>query len=89
MTMRDRRGVGGPPRGTRYRAPSYDPSTGDPYRPGSNFVPEHAVKLLSICEALNVSVAGFLNDLVGLIEVDPETGRPVGWPTTIQLKEAS
>jgi hypothetical protein len=86
--MKDRRGVGGPPRGTRFRAPHYDPTTGEAYRPGSNFEPRNAVKLLHICERLDTSVAGFLNTLVELLEVDPHTGQPVGWPDAVRLKEA-
>ncbi|MFP8908209.1 hypothetical protein [Streptomyces atacamensis] len=87
--MKDRRGSSGPQRGTRFRAPSYDPSCGEPYRPGSNFEPQNAVKLLAICERLDISVAGFLNTVVELIEVDPETGKPAGWPHAIQFREAS
>ncbi|MCX5199709.1 hypothetical protein OOK31_38530 [Streptomyces sp. NBC_00249] len=87
--MSDRRGVGGPPRGTRFRPATYDPSKGEAYRPGSNFEPKNAVKLLAMCEAADISVAGFLNAVVDLIEVDPSTGRPAGWPQAIQLKEAS
>uniref|UniRef100_UPI003F498B79 hypothetical protein n=1 Tax=unclassified Streptomyces TaxID=2593676 RepID=UPI003F498B79 len=87
--MKDRRGVGGPPKGTRFRKPNYDPSKGDTYRPGSNFEPATADKLLKICERLDISVAGFLDQVVRLIEVDPETGRPIGWPQSIQLTEAS
>lgn len=87
--VKDRRGVGGPPRGTRYRPPTYDPTTGEAYRPGSNFEPRNAVKLLDICERLDISVAGFLNRVVELMEVDPVTGKPVGWPEAIHLREAS
>ncbi|MCY0962621.1 hypothetical protein [Streptomyces sp. H27-H5] len=47
------------------------------------------MKLLAMCEAADISVAGFLNAVVELIEVDPSTGRPAGWPQAIQLKEAS
>lgn len=85
--MKDRRGVGGPPRGTRWRATHYDPTTGEAYRPGSNFEPHNAVKLLAICKQLDTSVAGFLNTLVELLEVDPRTGQPVGWPDVVTLKE--
>lgn len=77
------------PRGTRFRAPSYDPTSGDPYRPGTGFEPANAVKLIDVCTTLNMSVAGFLNTLVAAVEVDPETGVPVGWPARVQLKEAS
>lgn len=87
--MKDRRGVSGPPRGTRFRAPSYDPDSGEAYRPGSNFEPRNAVKLLAVCERLDISVAGFLNTMVELMEVDPQTGTPVGWPRAIRLQEAS
>jgi len=44
------------------------------------------VKLIAMCEALDISVAGFLNDLVDLVEVDPSTGKPVGWPKSVRLK---
>lgn len=77
------------PRGTRYRAPSYDPASGGPYRPGTGFEPDNAMKLIDMCAALNMSVAGFLNALVGVVEVDPQTGGPMGWPSAAQLKEAS
>ncbi|MFD8146102.1 hypothetical protein [Streptomyces sp. NPDC059708] len=86
--MKDLRQLG-PPKGTRFRTPKYDPSTGAQYRPGSNFDPEEAVKLLGICEALDMSVAGFLNRVIELMAVDPETGVPVGWPESVRLKEAS
>lgn len=74
------------PRGTRYTAPSYDKSKGDPYRPGCNFTPTVAVKLIDMCAALNISISGFLNDLVEAVEVDPTTGTPKGWPHGVQLK---
>lgn len=77
------------PRGTRFRAPSYDPASGDPYRPGTGFEPQNAVKLIDMCTTLNMSVAGFLNALVAAVEVDAETGAPVGWPAKAHLKEAS
>ncbi|WP_329151192.1 hypothetical protein OG275_38205 (plasmid) [Streptomyces niveus] len=86
--MKDRRRLG-PAKGTRFRPPTYDPATGETYRPGSNFEPDAAVKLLDMCERLDISVAGFLQRVVELMEVDPETGKPVGWPHDIQLKEAS
>ncbi|WP_268982487.1 hypothetical protein [Streptomyces sp. MBT53] len=41
-----------------------------------------------MCERLDTSVAGFLNTLVELLEVDPRTGQPVGWPNAVRLKEA-
>ncbi|EPY92456.1 hypothetical protein K530_53175 [Streptomyces noursei CCRC 11814] len=47
------------------------------------------MKLIDMCAALNMSVAGFLNALVGVVEVDPQTGGPMGWPSAAQLKEAS
>lgn len=87
LIMQDRRGSSGPARGTRFRAPSYDPTTGEAYRPGSNFEPNNAVKLLAICEALDISVAGFLNKMVELIQVDPTTKRPIGWPAEVALRE--
>ncbi len=86
--MKDRRRLNGPARGTRYRPPSYDPSTGEAYRPGSNFEPANAVKLLDICERLDTSVAGFLNRVVELMKVDPKTGMPVGWPDAVTLTES-
>ncbi|WP_438297908.1 hypothetical protein [Streptomyces sp. HUAS TT7] len=86
--MNDRRRLG-PAKGTRFRAPAYDPTKGATYRPGSNFEPAEAVKLLTICERLDISVAGFLNRVVELMELDPKTGKPVGWPDAIALKEAS
>ncbi len=87
--MSEGRNLGGVPRGTRFRPPTYDPASGEGYRPGSNFEPEKAVKLIEICAALDISVAGFLNTLVGLVEVDPKTSKPVGWPTAVRLKEAA
>lgn len=80
------RQAGGAKRGTRFRLPNYDPATEESYRPGSNFEPRQAVKLIAMCEALDISVAGFLNDLVDLVEVDPSTGKPVGWPKSVRLK---
>lgn len=80
--MRDRRGV---VRGTRYKAPRYDPATGEPWRPGSNFEPDNAKKLMQICARLDISIAGFLNELVKQLEVDATTGVPVGWPHTPKL----
>jgi hypothetical protein len=76
----------GLPRGTRYVAPNYDPSTGEPYRPGCHFSPTAAVKLIDMCAALNISISGFLNNLVEAVDVDPETGAPKGWPNGVQLK---
>ncbi|MER7952340.1 hypothetical protein ABTY59_33605 [Streptomyces sp. NPDC096079] len=79
----------GPKKGTRFRPASYNPDSGAQYRPGSNFDPEEAMKLLAICEAVDMSVAGFLNRMIELMDIDPETNVPVGWPQSVALKEAS
>ncbi|MFK0160828.1 hypothetical protein ACIQVK_53475 [Streptomyces sp. NPDC090493] len=85
--MKDHQGRGrGMPRGTRYAAPTYDPATGKPYRPGTHFDPQTAEKLIKMCERLNLSVSGFLTELVAAVQVDPD-GRPVGWPEAVTLRE--
>ncbi len=78
-TMKESR-HNGLPRGTRTKRGGYDPSSGAVWRPGSNFEPHNAMKLMS--------VAGFLNKLIEVMEVDPATGLPFGWPEAVRLKEA-
>lgn len=87
-----RRGRGGMPRGTRLRYSSaktskYDPASGNSYRPGTNFSPEAAKKLLTMCQQTDLSVSAFLNALVENVQVD-EDGAPLGWPNAAALKEA-
>ena len=74
----------GATRGERRRLPRYQPGSGEPWRLNTNFRPETADKLLALCNATGLSGAGFLDKLVERIEIDPQTGAPVGWNAPIQ-----
>lgn len=67
-------------RGERRRLPNYQRGCGRDYRPGTNFRPANAEKLLDLCDSTGLSVSGFLDLLIERLPVDDTTGCPVGWP---------
>lgn len=86
MTLETPRSPRGAIRGKRQRkrTAQYDPASGKPYRPTGNFQPDIAVKLLTMSEAMDLSVAGLLELLIEKLPVD-ETGRPAGLVTGAQI----
>lgn len=86
MTLETPRSPRGAVRGKRQRnrAAQYDPASGKPYRPTGNFQPDNAVKLLTMSEAMGLSVAGLLELLIEKLPVD-ESGRPAGLVAGTQI----
>jgi hypothetical protein len=62
----------------RGREPAHVIGSGQSYRPTVQLWPENADVVCQLADALNMSVAGVINEIIGSMpkDVDPETGLP-------------